>query len=77
MNKLFAVSRQISVNGNPPTKITYRHLVPAETAEKACAAISGDWSISITYFNGYPQDLTPADTVRFIGDYSAEEVQND
>lgn len=77
MKKTFAVSRQISVNGNPPIKITYRFNVAAETAEQACGIISGDWSIALSYFNNYPQNLLPTDVVKFIGDYTAEEVSND
>jgi hypothetical protein len=77
MGKKFTVSRQLSVNGNPPIKITYRYAVSAETPEEACRVIAGDWSIALSKFNNYPQDLSSADVLRFVGDYTAEEVQND
>jgi len=77
MSKKFMVSRQLSVNGNPPIKITYRYAVTAETAEQACGIIAGDWSIALSKFNNYPENLSSADVIRFVGDYTAEEVQND
>ena len=77
MGKKFTVSRQISVNGNPPIKITYRYQVSAETAKEACGIIAGDWSIALANFNNYPQNLSSTDIVKFIGDYAAEEVVND
>lgn len=77
MSKKFMVSRQVSVNGNPPVKITYRYAVSAETPEEACGIIAGDWSISLSKFSNYPENLSSTDVVRFVGDYSAEEVQND
>ena len=77
MNKKFTVSRQVSLNGNPPVKIVYRYPVLAETAEQACGIIAGDWSIALSKFTNYPENLSPSDVVRFIGDYTAEEVQND
>lgn len=77
MSKQFMVSRQLSVNGNPPIKITYRYAVSAETPEEACGIIAGDWSISLTKFNNYPENLLSTDVIRFVGEYLAEEVQND
>lgn len=77
MGKKFTVSRQISVNEASPVKITYRYSVPAENAEQACSIIAGDWSIALANFNNYPQNLSSTDIVRFIGDYTAEEVAND
>jgi hypothetical protein len=77
MSKKFAVSRQISVNGNPPIKITYRYHVSAETAEHACGIIAGDWSIALSKFTNYPENLSSTDVVKFIGEYTAEEVSND
>lgn len=77
MSKKFTVSRQLSVNGSQPIKITYRYPVSAETPEEACGLIAGDWSISLSKFINYPNDLSSTDVVRFVGDYTAEEVQND
>jgi hypothetical protein len=71
------VSRQLSVNGNPPIKITYHYPVVAETAEQACGVISGDWSIALSKFDNYPENLSSTDVLKFIGEYTAEEVQND
>ena len=77
MSKKFTVSRQLSVNGNPPIKITYRFPVLAETAEQACGIIAGDWSIALSKFENYPENLSSTDILKFIGEYTAEEVQND